>query len=263
MQPQPHRKELERDLHDHLRGSGKHDPHCNSNKKFYSISRLNEDHVQAWLAQRCAGKIVLDYCCGNGQQALWLANRGAVAHGIDISPVSIENARREADQRALSGKVTFQVMDAEATGFADSFFDLIVISGVLHHLDLDRAYRELARILKPNGLIIVTEALRHNLLIHWYRKLTPHLRSAWETEHILGKEEIFSASRYFGAVRVERFFHLATLGAVPFRNLSLFVPVLNLLQAVDTALLRLPWLKWQSWMAVFVLEQPIKGPSSS
>ncbi|MDR4481289.1 MAG: class I SAM-dependent methyltransferase [Nitrospira sp.] len=213
--------------------------------------------------QRCAGKTVLDYCCGNGQQALWLSDHGAVAHGIDISPVSIENARREAKRRGLSSEITFQVMDAEATGFADSFFDLVVISGVLHHLDLDRAYRELARILKPNGQIIVTEALRHNLLIHWYRKLTPHLRSAWETEHILGKEEIFSASRYFGEVRVERFFHLATLGAVPFRNLSLFTPALKALQTVDTALFRLPWLKWQAWMAVFVLGQPIKGQSSS
>lgn len=93
---------------------------------------------------------------------------------------------------------------------------------------------------------------------NWCRKLTPHLRSAWGTEHILGKEEIFSASRYFGEVRVEGFFHLATLGAVPFRNFSLFAPVLKALQTVDTALLRLPWLKRQSWMAVFVLGQPLK-----
>lgn len=260
---QSDRKLAERTLHDHLRGVGQDDPTYNSNKKFYSISRLNEGHVQAWLLQRCAGKTVLDYCCGNGQQALWLADHGAVAHGFDISPVSVENARRESQRRGLSSKVTFQVMDAEATGFADSFFDLIVINGVLHHLDLDRAYRELARILKPNGLIIATEALRHNLLIHWYRKLTPHLRSAWETEHILGKEEIFSASRYFEEVHVERFFHLATLGAVPFRNSPLFIPMLNALQAIDTALLRLPWFKWQSWMAVFVLGQPIKRQSSS
>lgn len=58
------------------------------------------------------------------------------------------------------------VMDAEATEFADSFFGLGVISGVLYHLDLDGACRELARPLKPNGLIIATETLRRNLLIH-------------------------------------------------------------------------------------------------
>lgn len=256
---QDDRKLVERALHDHLRGTGQDDPTYNSNKKFYSISRLNEDHVQAWLLQRCAGKTVLDYCCGNGQQALWLAESGATAHGIDISPVSIENARETAQQRGLSARVTFQVMDAEATEFADSFFDLVIISGVLHHLDLDRAYRELARILKPTGLIIATEALRHNVMIHWYRRLTPHLRSAWETEHILGKQDIFSASRYFEDVRLERFFHLATLGAVPFRHLSLFAPMLRALQAMDRALLRLPWLKWQAWMVVFVLGQPRKG----
>lgn len=260
---QDDRKAVERRLHDHLRGVGKDDPTYNSNKKYYSISRLNEDHVQSWLAQRCAAKKVLDYCCGNGHQALWMADHGAVACGIDISPVSIDNARREAERRGLSDLATFQVMDAEATDFADNTFDLIVINGVLHHLDLDRAYQELARILNPNGLIIATEALRHNPIIHWYRKLTPHLRSEWETEHILGREEIFSASRYFGEVRVERFFHLATLGAVPFRNLSLFTPVLKTLQTVDTALLRLPWLRWQSWMAVFVLGQPLKPKPSA
>lgn len=263
MQLQPDRKALERDLHDHLRGSGKDDPQYNSNKKFYSISHLNEEYVRHWLAERCRGKIVLDYCCGNGQQALWLAESGATAHGIDISPVSIENARETAQQRGLSARVTFQVMDAEATEFADSFFDLVIISGVLHHLDLDRAYRELARILKPTGLIIATEALRHNVMIHWYRRLTPHLRSAWETEHILGKQDISSASRHFEEVRVERFFHLTTLGAVPFRHLSLFASILKALHVVDEALLRLPWLKWQAWMVVFVLGQPRKGKPST
>ncbi len=256
------RKAAERDLHDRLRGEGRDDPAYNSNKKFYSISRLNEDHVRSWILERCAGKRVLDYCCGNGEQTLWLAEHGAAAVGIDISPVSIENARREAARRGLTGKASFAVMDAEATEFPESTFDLIVISGVLHHLDLHRAYRELARILKPDGSVIATEALRHNLCIHWYRKLTPHLRSEWETEHILGKREIFSARRHFEDVRVDRFYHLATLGAVPFRRTSFFTPLLAGLSLVDQLLLRLPGLKWQAWMAVFVLSKPNKpGPS--
>lgn len=83
MQPPPDRKELERDLHDHLRGSGKVDPQHNLNKKFYSISHLKEKPVRRWLTQRCRRKTVLDYCCGDGQQALWLAQSGALAYPME------------------------------------------------------------------------------------------------------------------------------------------------------------------------------------
>jgi SAM-dependent methyltransferase len=149
-------------------------------------------------------------------------------------------------------------MDAEATDFSSKYFDFAVINGVLHHLDLKNAYRELSRILQINGEAICTEALRHNILIHVYRKLTPHLRSAWETEHILGKEDIEMATHYFDNVEVLEFFHLFTIGAVPFRNLPIFEPIRRRLKALDSVILRLPLLKWQAWMVVFVLSRPIK-----
>jgi SAM-dependent methyltransferase len=250
------RKTKERELHDHLRGDLSHDPHYSSNRKYYSISQSNQDFVNQWLAKRCRGKRVLDYCCGNGHYAMWLAELGARAFGIDISPVSVQNAAREASSRGLGERAVFSVMDAESTGFPDGFFDNAVVNGVLHHLDLPRAYAELARVLKPGGAVICTEALRHNVFIHAYRKLTPHLRSEWEVEHILGRDEIELARRYFDQVEVARFFHLADIAAVPFRNLPIFTPTLRTLQAVDDVLLRTPGLQWQAWMAVFILAQP-------
>ena len=253
------RKAIERDLHDQLRGASKTDQHYTSNKKFYAISQGNVDYVKGWLEARCRGKRVLDYCCGNGDYAIWLAEAGADAYGIDISPVSIENARAQAAQLGDSERATFRVMDAEATEFSDNFFDLVVINGVLHHLDLDNSYRELARILKSDGKVIATEALRHNVLIHLYRKLTPHLRSAWEVEHILGRKDINTAQKYFRGVEIAKFFHLATLVAIPFRNSPLFDPVRRTLETVDSALLKIPLLKWQAWMAVFVLSHPQKS----
>jgi ubiquinone/menaquinone biosynthesis C-methylase UbiE len=198
----------------------------------------------------------LDYCCGNGEFAIWLAETGAEAYGIDISPVSIYNAHRQANNRGVGDKIKFQVMDAEATHFANDYFDFIMVNGVLHHLDLKKTYQELARILKPEGKVICTEALRHNFFIHLYRKMTPQLRSAWEVEHILGKREIERASHCFKRVEVLKFFHLATIAAVPFRNLPIFEPLRRGLETVDSILLRLPFLKWQAWMVVFVLSQP-------
>jgi ubiquinone/menaquinone biosynthesis C-methylase UbiE len=256
MQQIQDRKVKEQELHDRLRGDLANDPYYTSNKKFYSISRSNNDYVKQWIGARCRGKRVLDYCCGNGQHTFWPAEAGADAYGIDISSVSIEIAAEEAKRRRLTEHLQFMVMDAEATEFSNGFFDLIVVSGVLHHLDLDKAYRELARILKAGGEIICTEALRHNQFISLYRKLTPQLRSAWETEHILGRREIERACHYFDNVEVVRFFHLADLAAVPFRKSTVFGPLLHALESVDRVLLRLPALRWQAWMAVFVLSRP-------
>ena len=253
------RKEKERELHDHLRGDLSDDPYYISNKKFYSICQINRDYVKRWLVERCKEKRVLDYCCGNGDFSIGLAKAGAYVHGIDISPVSIQNAASEAVRKGFGDRVTFRVMDAEATEFTNDYFDFAVVNGVLHHLDLEKAYPELARILKPEGVVIATEALRHNVFIHLYRKITPHLRSAWEVEHILGKKEIAMAKQYFEGVDVLKFFHLATIGAVPFRNLPFFSLMRQVFEAVDSILLRLPVLKWQAWMAVFVLSHPKKS----
>jgi hypothetical protein len=48
------------------------------------------------------------------------------------------------------------------------------------------------------------------------------------------------------------------LAAVPFRNTRLFEPLRKGLEAVDSLLLRVPGLKWQAWMVVFVLSEPRK-----
>lgn len=261
------RKQQERDLHDLIRGEGKGEARYTANKKYYSVAGdSNVRFVREWLAARTAGRDVLDYCCGNGETALWLAAHGANVVGIDISPVSVQNATAAAVERGLRERARFVVMDAEQMEFPDGRFDFVTVNGVLHHLDLDKAYAELARVLRPGGQVIATESLRHNPVIQWYRRLTPQMRTPWEVDHILGKSEIFSAERSFDRVEVAAFFHLFTILAVPFRNTAVFRPVLGLLSAIDALALRLPLVKWQAWMAVFVLSDPKKataaGPST-
>lgn len=250
------RKAEERELHDALRGRLSTSSFYTSNKKMYAIASTNRAFVEDWLRRKAPGARALDYCCGDGEMALFCAQAGAEVWGIDISPVAIENARLEASAKGLSDRVSFVVMDGEATTFPDDFFDVVVVHGVLHHLDLNKAYRELSRITKPDGEVICTEALRHNPAIQLYRRLTPHLRSAWETDHILGRREIAEARRYFRSAQVARFFHLATIAAIPFRRMALFPALVRVLHAADTVLLRVPGMRWHAWMAVFILRNP-------
>ncbi|OFW11083.1 MAG: hypothetical protein A3H27_05085 [Acidobacteria bacterium RIFCSPLOWO2_02_FULL_59_13] len=236
--------------------------HYTSNYKFYAIDRGNRSFCEEWLQRRCSNKRVLDYCCGDGDYSLAGARYGAETVGIDISDVSIEKCRKRAAREGFGAKTSFMVMDAEALEFGDNSFDVIICAGVLHHLDLERAYSELARVLKPDGEIMCMEPLAHNPLIGLYRRLTPHLRTTYEAEHILRMDDVLLARRYFRTVRT-RFFHLVTLAAVPFRRMPGFAVLLGILEAIDSALLRIPWIGKFAWMVSFVLGDPVKTAAVS
>lgn len=250
------RKIKEAELHDRLRQ--KHDDHhhevAGANRRFYAVARENRGFVKTWLKKRVEGKKVLDYCCGDGEFTIALAQMGAKVYGIDISPVSIENAKAAASAAGVQAEIA--VMDAENTDFEDDFFDYIVVNGVLHHLDLEASYREMARLLKPGGEIIATEALKHNPLIHLYRQRTPQWRSEWEVEHILTKKDIDFARKYFRRVEVLGWYHMSTLAAVPFRSKPFFPKLLGVLEKIDDVLLSIPGFRWLAWMCVFVLSDP-------
>ena len=227
-----------------------------SNMKFYSIARGSFAYRDRLLYNDINGKTVLDYCCGNGEIGNEMGKRGAgKVHGIDISEFAIKNATRLSNQKGLSDLCTFQVMDAENTTFDDNFFDLIHEYGALHHLELDAAFKELARILKPEGKIVCTEALRHNPFIHYYRGKTLHLRTQWEYEHILGVPEILSGRKFFEEITI-RFSHIAVLAAVTFRKSSFFSPFLTLLESFDSILLRIPYVQKMAWVAVIEYKRP-------
>jgi SAM-dependent methyltransferase len=141
--------------------------------------------------------------------------------------------------------------------FEDNSFDLAVEYGALHHVDLEKAMAELARVLKPAGEMICVEALRHNPLIHWYRKRTPHLRTQWEVEHILGIQDLDVVRKHFSSVSV-RFFHLAALAAVPFRRTPLFRPLMHVLNGIDRVLLSNAGIGKYAWIMVFTAGTPRK-----
>jgi ubiquinone/menaquinone biosynthesis C-methylase UbiE len=233
-----------------------------ANIKYYSIQRSLEEFERNWLAQRCRpGTRILDYCCGSGENGMIAARMGAVVTGIDISPEGIENAKLNARRENVSGNCTFEVMDGEAMTFPDDSFDYIVEYGALHHLDLDGALNECRRVLRPGGEMLALEALRHNPLFHLYRKLTPHLRTAWEVNHILRLKEIHRAKKFFRRVEV-RYFHLFVLLAVPFRRTRLF-PLLRLvLDKLDSAVLRGDRIGKYGWVAAITMADPVKSYST-
>jgi len=240
---------------DHIEKDDDYSEHF-SNMRFYSVTAASFKYRDKLLYSDIKGVTALDYCCGNGEIGSEMAAKGAnKVLGIDLSPVAIENAGKLAEKNSVQDKCKFAVGDAENTEFADNTFDIIHEYGSLHHLDLEAAYKELARILKPGGKVVCTEALRHNPLIHNYRKRTPVLRTKWEVEHILGVPEILLGRKYFKDVKI-RFFHLAALVTVPFRKTVLFRPLLFIFEFIDSILLRIPYLQRLAWIAVIEYKNP-------
>lgn len=219
--------------------------------KFYSIAKSSQNYYIELIIEYGSGKRVLEYGCGPGSCAFVLAQRNAIVIGIDISDFAIESATKVESERKLG--VTFEVMNAEELSFADNSFDLICGSGILHHLQLDKAYSELARTLKPGGRAVFLEPLGHNILINMYRNRTPELRT--DDEHPLLMSDLGLAHNYF--VNVEtKYFHLCSLGAVLFRSTSFFTPLLNFLENIDHVLFSLmPFLKKYAWAVVIVFSK--------
>ena len=228
------------------------------NKKYYSIASSSDDYLYRWIDELSPGAVVLDYACGNGMCAVRAAEAGAdLSIGIDISYQSIFNARTIAEERRLRDNLFFFQGDCESTNLPDGSIDLAVCSGMLHHLNLSFALPELRRILKPGGKIIVNEALNYNPIIKIYRKLTPHLRTKFESEHIFGKKDMEFAAHFFNIEEV-RYWHLLSICAVPFRKTFAFPVMLRALRRIDSVLLAIPGIRLMAWQITFVMEKPLQ-----
>jgi ubiquinone/menaquinone biosynthesis C-methylase UbiE len=219
------------------------------NKKYYSATADSKKYVDDWIVSRAKGKVFLDYACGDGVNAIKAAQAGAsLAIGIDISRVSVSNAARDAEAAGVSGNAVFVQGDAENTRLPDGCVDVVICSGMLHHLDLSYAFPELRRILAPGGRILCVEALDYNPAIKLYRHLTPDMRTEWEKSHILTLKDVQFARRFFDVGEV-RYWHMLNI-------LSPHAPVLApLLSRLDRILTRVPLVRLMSWIFTFELKK--------
>jgi demethylmenaquinone methyltransferase / 2-methoxy-6-polyprenyl-1,4-benzoquinol methylase len=106
------------------------------------------------------GDSALDVCCGTGDMALELSRRvapdGRVV-GCDFSEPMLDLAREKAASRQAQG-VRFEWADALELPYDGERFDAVSVGfGVRNLADLDRGLREMARVLKPGGRLVILE----------------------------------------------------------------------------------------------------------
>ena len=126
-------------------------------------SFYNEDVIDA-LAEHgrvTAASRVVDVGTGTGFVAAGLAGRAGTVTGIDNSPAMLAVAAR--NLAALdAGNVQLVQGELERLPFADGSADVAVANMVLHHApDPGRMLGEMARVVRPGGMIAVTDEVEH------------------------------------------------------------------------------------------------------
>ncbi|HET9902906.1 MAG TPA: class I SAM-dependent methyltransferase [Xanthobacteraceae bacterium] len=122
---------------------------------FERALKFRSEVEQPWLPEvvpfhTMANRRVLEIGFGPGFDTLAFVRSGAIYTGIDLVP---ENAIRTKQHLAFYGfNPDVREGDAEALDFPDECFDVVYSNGVLHHTpDIERAFSEAARVLKPGG----------------------------------------------------------------------------------------------------------------
>jgi len=101
------------------------------------------------------GKEVLEIGLGQGADSEQLVRRGASWCGIDITRQSVARVRARFHLRGLPCRGIVQG-SAVSLPFPDQSFDVVFSHGVLHHIpEIDQAQREIARVLRPSGTLLM------------------------------------------------------------------------------------------------------------
>ncbi len=123
-----------------------------------SVGLFTERHKRwgidlSWFA----GKTCLDAGCGGGRFMVFLARLGArEVKGIDISVTAVSLANERLKKRGLS-HAEAQTASVLVVPFPDRSFDYVISSGVIHHTpDPKTAFKELVRVLKPEGKLFLS-----------------------------------------------------------------------------------------------------------
>jgi len=218
---------------------------------FYQITKTVKQDYDRAIYSNCQGSKILELGCGTGAYALKMASQGAKVTGVDISDYAIKKAREKAAEKNLD--IDFQVMNAERLQLEDNYFDLICGTGILHHLNLNKAITETKRVMKNEGTAVFVEPLGHNVLINWFRILTPGLRT--KHEHPLKLKDLRYMKNRFRQMEVN-YYYLFPLLAIFLKGFAAFAEILKGLEYLDNKIFNLlPFSKRYAWQILIMLRK--------
>lgn len=128
-----------------------------------TLGKINKvyDHLSSYIKE---GQKVLDIGCGTGALTIKAAKKGAQVKGIDVNPQMLEIARKKMEKENLTKNVELQEMGVAELGSEESESYDVVMSGLtfseLTQDELNYTLKEIKRILKPGGILLVADEVR-------------------------------------------------------------------------------------------------------
>jgi ubiquinone/menaquinone biosynthesis C-methylase UbiE len=128
------------------------------NAPFFNLGGASSIDELAEMCGLSEGQKVLNVGCGTGFNSCYLAKEyGCSIVGVDIAEGMVEKAKERAEKEELTNLVKFEIGDAYGLQFEDNSFDGVITSFVCQFLNLEKAFKEFRRVLKPGGYIAINE----------------------------------------------------------------------------------------------------------
>lgn len=105
----------------------------------------------------------LDVGTGPAQIPILLAQRCPDIHltAIDLSEEMLKIAKRHVAAAELAERITLEHVDAKTLPYPDNTFDGLISNSIVHHIhDSLRALKEMSRVVKPGGLVLIRDLVR-------------------------------------------------------------------------------------------------------
>jgi ubiquinone/menaquinone biosynthesis C-methylase UbiE len=137
------------------------------------------------------GRDVLEFGCNIGATSIVLAHYGARVTAVDVSPACLEMALLNTKRYGIAGIQFHLLREGEPLPFADATFDVVTCNSVFEYVRPDllaSVQRELSRVLRPGGLLLVwgTSNRLSPVEAHskeWFSNYIPR-----RFDHILGRK---------------------------------------------------------------------------
>ncbi len=130
------------------------------------IYRKRLDIVLRWIDELAipTGEKVLEIGCGAGRCTVALAQRGYFIHAMDSVEGMMNSTQEHAIEAGVNSSVATSLGDAHNLAFPDGSFGLVLAVGVIPYLHFPQtALKEMARVLRPGGFLLVTAGNRWRL----------------------------------------------------------------------------------------------------
>jgi len=157
---------------------------------------------------RFRGKRVLDVGSRTGRMACLFGLLGAEVLGVDLTGVSLDRARQEADRWGVGDRVRFLNYGGDPAALPEGDFDFVFTKSVLVMIgELEKFFAALVPKMAAGGELLAAENLAGGRLLHFLRRVVIHRRRTNFLARFHGVDDAFLAAlgRSFEVVGRRRF----------------------------------------------------------